>query len=327
MGLDLKVYLDRYQEMFKRDDGLPYDIPSIEKRFAPLRDERNWLTPAYVEWILHRDNAPFGNYWPTPHPKHLDQLSTKRLSLDLRSQGKKEVVGKLLGVVHDIGVTSIILRFVHPDCFGVFSSPVHAVLLVNRMSTLDLYLAYCEELSEYKSHFGLLSVAQVEMAITAVYEIMKGKYGKKESEAAQKSFRADLWVQRRRAGNVVRPFLRDFGKLPLAKILLHEDARLAGIVAGVEFERLLGLASMRFRGQKLTFESGAIADLLKWLTREERISWNEKRSPEKVKRIRNSAVHGLDPQPTSKEEVEWMIDEIEKICSPWKLGPGTRGAG
>ena len=52
MGLDLKGYLGRYHEMFKRDDGLPYDIPSIEARFLPLRDGRRSLTADYVTWLL-----------------------------------------------------------------------------------------------------------------------------------------------------------------------------------------------------------------------------------------------------------------------------------
>jgi hypothetical protein len=51
---------------------------------------------------------------------------------------------------------------------------------------------------------------------------------------------------------------------------------------------------------------------------------NEKRSLQIVKNIRNAAVHGLDPQPTGKE-VSWMIDEIERICSPWELGPDIQG--
>lgn len=315
MQLDLKVYLKRYSEM----DKLFHDFLAIEERFIPLRDGRRWLTADDVTWLLDRD--PFGKYWPTPHPKHLEQLSRKRLHFDLRSQDKRDVVKNLLGVVLDVGVASIILRFVNPYFFGVFSPPVHSVLLVDRMSTLDLYLAYCEELSEYKSHFNLSRVAEAEMALTALYEIMKGEYGKKESEAAQKAFKGDLWVQRRRAANVVRPFLRDFGQLQLARILLDDAAsRLAGMIAAAEFERLLGLASREFRGQELTFESGAISELIDWLWRQRRISVSEKRSLQTVKNIRNAAVHGLGRQPAGKE-VSWMIDEIERICSPWERGP------
>lgn len=170
MGLDLRAYLRRYHERFR------YDVTTIEKRFGGYREGCKWLTPEDVTWLLHGDNAPFGNYWPEPSEKILDRLSRKRLRLDLRSQdkqGKEDLVRAVLGIVHDIGVTSIILRFVYPEWFGVFSSPVHALLLVNRMSTLGLYLAYCDELIEYKKKFDLSSAAEAEMALTGLYEIMK----------------------------------------------------------------------------------------------------------------------------------------------------------
>jgi hypothetical protein len=56
MGLDLKAYLKRYHATGERR----HDFSAIEKRFAPLRDGRKWLTADDVLWMLHPDNAPFG---------------------------------------------------------------------------------------------------------------------------------------------------------------------------------------------------------------------------------------------------------------------------
>lgn len=313
MGLDLKFYLKRYYEKM----GYPSEaFSAIEKRFVPVREGRKRLTPDDVTLLLHRDNAPFGNYWPEPNKKILDQLARKRIPLDC-SQGEKDLVTGLLGIVHDIGVTSIILRFVHPDRFGVFSSPVHAVLLVNRMSTLDLYLAYCDELIAYKEKFNLSSVAEVEMAITGLYEIMKGEYGREKSEAAQRAFKEDLWVQRRRAENVVRPFLTDFGQLQLARILLGQDKKLAGMIAGAEYERLLGVRSKNLRGRKLTSAKGACAEFLGWLEDNKEISAFQRRELDQVWNTRCVAVHEFE-SPPSAAAVERMIDSIEKICSGWE---------
>jgi hypothetical protein len=314
MELDLKACLRRYHERFH------YDIPVIEKRFDDHREGRKWLTPDDVTWLLHRDNAPFGNYWPEPSKERLDQLSRKRLYLDLPSRSqkdKKDLVRKLLETVLDLGVTSIILRFVHPHCFGVFSPPVHAVLLVYRMPTLDLYLAYCEELSEYKLHFNLSSVAEAEMAITGLYEILKGEYGQKETEAAQRSFKEDVWVQRRRAANVVRPFLTEFGKLQLARILLDLDSKLAGMIAGAEYEKLLGDRSSKLRGRKLTSAKGACKEFLDWLECKKDISASERLELDEVWNTRCAAVHEFGTPP-SATAVERMIDSIEKICSGWE---------
>jgi hypothetical protein len=286
MGLDLKAYLKRFHETDERR----YDFSAIEKRFAPLREGKKWLTAEDVLWVLHPDNAPFGNYWPVPSKKHLDQLSKKRLCLSLDSQSKETLVRKLLGVLHNTGVTSIILRCTHPDYFGVFSTPVLNVLQLSRNSTVEIYLAYCDELAEWKSHFHLSSVAEVEMAITALEQVIK--HGGKQSEAAQNDFQADLWVQRRRAANVLRPFLKEFGPLPLARILVDEHPRIAGMIAGAEYERLLGVASKRFLERELGSEDGANAVLLGELQYLGKISRGERAKLNEVWEIRNRAVHG-----------------------------------
>jgi len=311
MGLDLKACLKRYHERFR------YDFAAIEKRFEDHREGRKWLTPADLTWLFHRDRAPFGDYWPEPNKKILDQLSRKQLRLDLRSQDKQDkenLVKGLLGIVHDIGVTSIILRFVHRDCFGVFSSPVHALLQVSRMSTMELYLAYCDELIAYKKKFELSSAAEVEMALTGLYEIMKGEG--EDSKAAQESFQKDTWVQRRRAANVVRPFLKDFGKLSLAKIIVEEDPSLAAMIARAEYDRRLQYASRKYRKCELPLEPNAGNAFLDWMEREGHLQPDERRALNKAYRTGSEAVHARS-EPDAKK-VSDMIDAIERICGEWR---------
>ncbi len=317
MGLDLKAYLKRFHETGERR----HDFSAIEKRFAPLREGKKWLAADDVLWVLHPDNAPFGDYWPVPSKKHLDQLSKKRLRLGLDSQSKENLVRKLLGVLHNTGVVSIILRCTHPECFGVFSTPVLNVLQLSRNSTVEIYLAYCDELAEWKSHFRLSSVAEAEMAITALEQVIK--HGGKESEAAQNEFQEDLWVQRRRAANVVRPFLKEFGPLPLARILVDEHPRIAGMIAGAEYERLLGVASKRFLERELGSEDGANAVLLGELQHWGKVSRGERAKLNDVWEIRNKAVHGREMPPPATA-VSRMIDNIEKICVPWEQGETSR---
>jgi len=80
---------------------------------------------------------------------------------------------RLLEVFHNVGVVSLVLRFVHPQHFRVFSTPVHHLVQVNRGATVELYLAYCEELAQWAAHFGIPSVAETEMALWAFVETTK----------------------------------------------------------------------------------------------------------------------------------------------------------
>jgi hypothetical protein len=319
MGLDLSACLQAYHERF------PYDPAAIEKRFEDHRAGRKSLTASDVRFLFHSNNAPFGNYWPEPNKKILDQLSRRPLRLDSRLQDEKDkedLVRRLLGVVHDIGVASVILRFVHPNCFGVFSSPVHALLLVNRRSVLELYLAYCDELIAYKEKFHLSSVAEVEMALTGLYEIMKGEGV--DSEDAQREFQKHIWVQRKRAENVVRPFLRGRGKLELAKILVREDPSLAAMIAREEYDRRLQYASRKYRQCELPREKDAGTKLLDWLECKDRITLADKRNLKRVYRVCSEAVHARSKP--SAEKVDRMIDAIEKICKDWKPDEENSGA-
>jgi len=67
----------------------------------------------------------------------------------------------------------------------------------------------------------------------------------KSSRGRGHGWHVDIWIQRRRAAQVIRPFLRRYGRLQLAHILLEEDPAIAGKIAAEEYERLLNIASRR----------------------------------------------------------------------------------
>jgi hypothetical protein len=327
VGLDLKAHLEKYPEICKRKFGRTYNFSALEKRFVPLREGQRWLAARDVSHIFHPENTPFGRYWPQPNKKDLDNvLAAKRIGLGLNSQDRGDLVRNLLSVFHNVGVVSIILRFTHPDQFGVFSTPVLYLVQINRAATVDLYLAYCEELAAWAKRFGIPTIAETEMAIWSFAETIKDADTSKEAAAAARSFEDDLWIQRRRAAHIVGPFLRRHGRLQLARILLDEDHRLAGKIAADEYERLLGLASQRFRGRRLPAMKGAAEQLIDELEQKQKISLLEKVELRGVWETRNAAVHPGGSPPT-RAAVEVMIDRIETICNGWEDGTVGKASG
>ena len=326
MGLDLKAYLGQFPEICKRKFGRTYDFPALERRFVPLREGQRCLAARDISHIFHPENTPFGKYWPQPNKKDLDKvLSAKRISLGLNAQDRGDLVRSLLSVFHNVGVVSIILRCTHPEQCGVFSTPVLYLVQINRAATVDLYLAYCGELAAWARRFGIPTVAETEMAIWSFAETIKDADTSKEAADAARSFENDLWIQRRRAAHIVGPFLRRHGRLQLARILLDEDHRLAGKIAADEYERLLGVASQRFRGRRLPAMKGATEQLIDELEQKQKISLPEKVELRGVWETRNAAVHPGGSPPT-RAAVEVMIDRIETICSGWEDGaPGKAG--
>ena len=320
MGFDLKSYAQKFPEVCKRKFGRSYNLAALEKRFAPLRQGQRWLAAKDVDQIFHPDNTPFGKYWPQPNEKDLDKsLSANHITLGPLNGGQQNLVLRLLKVLHNVGVVSLVLRFVHPHQFGVFSTPVLHLVQVNRGDTVELYLAYCEELAQWAAHFGISSVAETEMALWAFAQTTK-EFGTAKTAGA-KDFEDDLWIQRRRVAQVVRPFLRQYGRLQLAQILLDEDAKLAGKIAAEEYERLLSVASVEFCGRPLRRNKGAAEQLIDELERKRKISPPEKVELRRIWETRNAAIHpgGLPP---TREAVDVMIDRILSICASWDRSQG-----
>jgi hypothetical protein len=314
-GFDLRKYLDCFPEVCRKKFGRSWSWRSLEKDFEQLRTGKRWLVARDVVKLFERARTPFARYWPKPNEKDLDQiLSHHHLVLVPGPPDCRELVERLLAVFHNIGIVSLVLRFVHPDRFGVFSTPVVDLLRIHRPTTVELYLAFCDELHAWQERFGLGSVAETEMALWAFHQIASGRIGLPADSESRQAFDADVWIQRRRIAQTLRPFLQKYGALELARILAEEYPKLAGKIAGEEYERQLRSAA-RQRGLKLG-PKGAVEILVDRLEQDGEISLEEKTLLRRIWKIRCAAVHP-DEAPTF-EQVENMIDTIERICLRWE---------
>lgn len=315
-AFDLKSYLDRFPEICQQKFKRKYSFSTIEKRFASLRDGKRWLAARDVAALFDPAQTPFARYWQLPNEKELDATLSRRRLLLGPSLGDRPLVETLLDVLHNLGHVSLVLRFAHPLRFGIFSTPVVNLLQIQRAGTVDLYLAFCEELREWQQRFRMASVAETETALWTFHEISKESEVSSEAEAARAAFDADVWIQRRRIGKSLRPFLERYGPLELARLLAEEHPKLAGKIAGEEYERLLHLtARRRYPGMRLGVK-GAIDVFFDKLEEDRLISPGERTLLDRTWKTRNRAVHPFDV--VGLEEVENMIDTIERICRPWE---------
>jgi hypothetical protein len=317
LSFDLQSYLERFPQVCKVKFGRAYNFHALEKRFEQLRDGKRWLVAKDVANIFDPAQTPFARYWAMPNEKELDQvLKNARLLLGPLPADPREMVKGTLAALHSIGLVSLVLRFVHPDRFGIFSTPIINLLQIHRARTDELYLAYCEELGEWKDRFRLPSVAETETALWTYHELATEEEKAGDTSGVRSAFDADVWIQRRRVAQALRPFLQKYGSLELARILAEEHPKLAGKIAGEEYERLLRYAAHKLaQGIRLGVK-GAIEILFDRLVEDGHISLEEKTLLRKAWEVRCAAVHpggSLAP-----EEVEIMIDTVERICRPWE---------
>lgn len=323
MGFDLAAYLGRFDEVCRSKFKRTYDLAKLERAFAHLRKENQWLTASHVEKVFDPKNTPFAQYWPQPNAKELDEILRKqRVRLAPLPADPRELIQTLLGIFRNLGTTSVVLRFTYPESFGVFSTPVVNLLQVQRPKSVELYLAYCDELREWQAHFRLRRVADAEMALWTYQQLVVAEERSSGptttgSASARSAFEQDVWVQRRRAAQVLRPFFERYGPLELARILVEESPKLAGMIAGEQYERLLRGEASRLG---LPCDTEGWADnVIGRLLQEKRLTHPQKTLLDRVWDKRNKAMHPGDDLEVS--EVEAMIDDIEAICAGWKERP------
>jgi hypothetical protein len=318
MGLDLRCYLDQFPEVCSKKFGRAYDLAGLEGKLAQLRNGERPLTAKDVTKLFNSDFTPFGNYWPKPHVKVLEEtLSAARIKLGPIPPNPAELVQRLLDVFHNLGITSLLLQFVYPERFAIFSTPLIHLVQVTRPALVDMYLAYCDELKVWTEHFQLPSVSATSTALWTFAEVSKRAAEDPEAHKVRLEFENDLWVQRRVLAQSLRPFLKRYGRLQLAHILVDEDHRIAGKIAAEEFERLINVASERLHGKTLRQEMGTAPRFLSELSSRGIIDLVAQTELRRAWDIRNRVVHP-DNRQVSLLEVQWMVETVERHCVPWE---------
>jgi hypothetical protein len=320
-GFDLQSFLDRFADVCEKEFGRRYNFRALEKDFSYLQRPEQWLSAKHILSLFDERKTPFARYWQKPNEEELDGiLKKRRLCLALPSDSSpsrhRELLQTLLGALHNLGTASLVLRFTHPARFGTFSTPIVHLLQIQEETTLDLYLAYCKELGEWQKHFKLPSVAETEMGLWAFHKLASGSSKIPAEQEARASFDRDIWVQRQRARQALRPFLGKYGPLELARILVGENPKWAGMIAGEEYERLLRFAARKLAGDLKLYVKGSTEILFDKLVEDGHISLEDKALLRKAWKTRNAAVH--PGEALSEEEVENMIEIVERICRPWE---------
>ncbi|HKW75277.1 MAG TPA: hypothetical protein VJN64_07105 [Terriglobales bacterium] len=309
----LQPFLDAFPEVCRAKFGRAYDFTRLEKDFAHLGRGERHLVARDVAKLFDPKSTPFERYWSAPKEQELDRvLKQNRILLAPLPARPLELVRRLIDLFRSTGTASIILRFAHPDRFGIISSPVLNLLQIYRANNADLYLAYCEELEQWRAHFSMPGVAATEMALWSFYQLTEGGARGQGNDKALKQFEDDVWIQRRRLSHVLHPFIKRYGPLELARLLSDEDPNLAGKIAAEEYERLLRAASARHYPHVPLRKEWAWT-LIERLANDGVIEPGQRTGLQEVWQIRNSAVHDATTKPTSAQ-VEKMLDLIEKMA-------------
>jgi hypothetical protein len=129
----LKSCLEGFPETCKKKYGVAFDLASIERKVAHLR-RHSPLTYKDLKYFESPEHWWFKRFWVFPPEEHLGPASrVSRLTSGI-CLGKKEenLIGELLHAFKAIELVSIILRFIRPEKYAIFSTPTEMLLEIRR---------------------------------------------------------------------------------------------------------------------------------------------------------------------------------------------------
>jgi hypothetical protein len=109
--------------------GVPFNLAAVEKKAKQLC-RKVQLTYTDLSYFESPEHWWFKRFWIFP-PESRIESELKGVTFDfwnLSPENEAEVVRQLLYIFKSIELVSIILRFVRPDNYAIFSSPTRHLL-------------------------------------------------------------------------------------------------------------------------------------------------------------------------------------------------------
>ncbi|MGC8500855.1 MAG: hypothetical protein ACP5OS_06740 [Leptospirillia bacterium] len=294
-----------YPEITFKKYGKRYRLEKIEESVEHVRRE-NRLTWEDVQRIRESEEWLYDRHWAVPDPEAVRAgLSRVEGRLDFWHYHRKRetLVATLYEVFKNIEVVSVILRFVIPEHFAIYSPPMARILEVRRgLRDTDTYRNYLDNLEAIRRHTkGFSTIAQVNMAVWVLFERV---YGVCPDERIREAFDRDLFMQDLRIRNMAH--LLDLSDVRLARSLFSVNMRLSAQLGGFCFEQ-----KVRALFQRSMNESPEYVDLKELINRlqgAEVIDGIRAGRWHLLRIVRNDALH--TPDRLTEKGVRELLSEI-----------------
>lgn len=305
--------------------GRRLNYEPIENELGKLK-KGGALTYRHLEIIGNNNYWPFNDYWAWPSREQIeDKLKdTENLFKDIdeefdeeekRIPNEDEIFKKLFKIFKHIELVSIILRFVCPEHYGIYSPPVCKILNPPRgKDYTEEYLNYIKKLREWRDIYELRKAAYTDMFLWALEEHSRFPDEKKDPTLTK------MYVEifsRSREGNPSITNILNFSDFEKACAYLESgDYDTAAKWAGISFESTIREIYQRHNYKiKIENENKRYIPLGTLILKISEVlidSEEEKKEIFETKELRNEAMHPSGKKFT-KEEVEKMINTIEML--------------
>ncbi len=168
-----------YDEVARDNYGMEVCFDDIERDLSSLR-EGGAVTYNHLERIADESCWPFNKYWMWPVRERigdaLEETDGLLAELGDNLEREEEVIKTLLGIFRNSDLASILLRFVWPEDYGIYSRPPLFVLQTKRgRNAVGELLNYFNDLRLFRDTLHIERAADFEMIAWSV-SYQKEKY-------------------------------------------------------------------------------------------------------------------------------------------------------
>ncbi len=314
--ISVRKYQKLFNQIIRQRYGRDADFASIERQLAELR-RGPALSYGHLEIIADEAYWPFKKYWMWPaKDKIIDKLKeTKGLFVDPLSKYKGEnkeswMICHLLEIFKNLSLVSIVLRFVWPKYYAIYSRPNLWILRVERgASDLEEYMNYLRVMRLLKQTFKVKRTADVDMVVWAAAK--EDNASKKFLDFLSKSLPAEM---------MPLELIKNIYKNPLnisSTFLAKKDYKTSAFWSSQAFELLIikeyfRLIFPRWRN----WNKGELEDMIDQLCEKQEYK-NMKGKLHRLRILRNKAVHP-DKSFNENEAIE-LFEGIRKLNEKVKL--------
>ena len=201
----------------------PQNLRGIEEEVSKI--ESRSLIYDHIEPIKKAEPWGGQQFWQWPSREQFDERrGPLPIALwDIRSRTKEDnknrekertTVEELLNAFRHIEPVSVVMRFLAPDRFGILSPPVEKLLEVSPSSSpTEKYLSYVEDLRVIREKRNFKRVADVDMAIWTLQQVMdhpdRLNRVAPEGEGWRKAYEDDRLLREIRVRNLTRSLFRN----------------------------------------------------------------------------------------------------------------------
>jgi len=314
--IDVREYQELFRKITRQRYGKDADFASIERQLAELRRGQA-LTYEHLEIIADEAYWPFKKYWMWPAKEQIeDKLNeTKDLFVDPLSKYKGEnkersIICKLLEIFKNLSLVSIVLRFVWPEYYAIYSRPNLWILRVERgASDLEEYMNYLRVMRLLRQTFGVKRTADVDMIVWAAAK----------EDSASKEF-LDFLLENLPVKMIPLELIRNIYKNPLkisSAFMAKEDYKTSGFWSSHAFEFLIKQEYSRLIiAPRRNINKGELEDMIDQLCEVQDYNMMKGKF-HRLRILRNKAIHPDESfsENEAKELLEGVRNLKEKVKS------------